>query len=250
MPYRCIHCHHRVYPRACGGTASRIVLSDTLYGLSPRVRGNQSGSIVSTVRAGSIPARAGEPKRSWGKGWCATVYPRACGGTPLRVRPWDLMRGLSPRVRGNRLPRGRWACRRGSIPARAGEPPGGATIRETTPVYPRACGGTEFFLEPQTARDGLSPRVRGNPACRPQCGQCAGSIPARAGEPNSRRGCAARSSVYPRACGGTAGGAGWKLLNIGLSPRVRGNRLGDSRIVRMTRSIPARAGEPRSGSTR
>ena len=31
------------------------------------------------------------------------VYPRVCGGTPLARCPARLAKGLSPRVRGNRL---------------------------------------------------------------------------------------------------------------------------------------------------
>ena len=89
-----------VYPRACGGTPGRVL--GTIVGLA----------------AGSIPARAGEPRtrcpspvfRVFG------VYPRACGGTAARIyanrvyprragEPQTSVdpsrQGLSPRVRGN-----------------------------------------------------------------------------------------------------------------------------------------------------
>ena len=50
----------RVYPRVCGGTKTSLAVCKQAVGLSPRVRGNPPG-IVDYVRAGSIPACAGEP---------------------------------------------------------------------------------------------------------------------------------------------------------------------------------------------
>ena len=50
--------------------------------------------------------------------------------------------------------------------------------------------------------------------------------------------------VYPRACGGTTSAASARPDNSGLSPRVRGNRLGSGATQTGSRSIPARAGEP------
>ena len=194
---------------------------------------------------GSIPARAGEPRRDFDQ-WTASsphwVYPRACGGTVVFARLNICKRGLSPRVRGNRATVSR------SIPARAGEPKKYTTVipaRAGEPilvrlhhgpyqVYPRACGGT-------------SPLPTTHPI----------------------------DTVYPRACGGTCviyidGGP-----SEGLSPRVRGNRVTPVRITQdrnglsprvrgnlvmiaegvfLPRSIPARAGEPPApspaGSTR
>ena len=94
------------------------------------------------------------------------------------------------------------------------------------------------------AMDGLSPRVRGNLNhldCPPAPN---GSIPARAGEPASGTGTWRRSTVYLRACGGTAPEMNWERALRGLSPRVRGNPTDASPKVFGQRSIPARAGEP------
>ena len=77
-------------------------------------------------------------------------------------------------------------------------------------VYPRACGGTPISLG--------RPRVIGS------------------------------TRVYPRACGGTANiTPKHSTIRRGLSPRVRGNlHAGKSReSIGRSRSIPARAGEPR-----
>ena len=116
----------------------------TQEGLSPRVRGNLQRTIDPGDMVGSIPARAGEP-RSW---ICTRhivwVYPRACGGTQGRLFQLAVCGGLS-------------------IPARAGEPGPQDRIGGSLWVYPRACGGTDEIHRWLDSREGLSPRVRGNP---------------------------------------------------------------------------------------
>ena len=71
-----------------------------------------------------------------------------------------------------------------------------------------------------------------------------GSIPARAGEPSTRRPCRTWHRVYPRACGGTLTAVAIAVAMSGLSPRVRGNPGRQPGRRRTRRSIPARAGEP------
>ena len=156
--------------------------------------------------------------------------------------------GLSPRVRGNHLLELVPADYRRSIPARAGEPCLAYRDKPHRPVYPRACGGTPFTVECRNGAIGLSPRVRGNLLAAPLLQAVRRSIPARAGEPQDEEGCPGEARVYPRACGGTSPCAPYRHWKQGLSPRVRGNRyrVVFRRIV--TRSIPARAGEPPAGS--
>ena len=52
------------------------------------------------------------------------------------------------------------------------------------------------------------------------------------------------ATVYPRAYGGTR--VAWieRTSNLGLSPRVRGNRYANCQTTHSGRSIPARTGEP------
>ena len=59
-----------------------------------------------------------------------------------------------------------------------------------------------------------------------------------------------KNRVYPRVCGGTVSNLIWGVTETGLSPRVRGNLLGDSCSDLKMGSIPACAGEPASGSAR
>ena len=70
-----------VYPRACGGTGFHHARKVCTWGLSPRVRGNPLGVHAVERELGSIPARAGEPRRGIPTASMFGVYPRACGGT-------------------------------------------------------------------------------------------------------------------------------------------------------------------------
>ncbi len=172
------------------------------------------------------------------------VYPRVCGGTCMTMAVTIVLPGLSPRVRGNHNRIKRKACRRGSIPACAGEPNARATGRRPRVVYPRVCGGTAGPMPTSKRRYGLSPRVRGNPTRPCRNGTWTGSIPACAGEPPPRPSLVLWIRVYPRVCGGT----GLVVLVVtglaGLSPRVRGNQRRALGSHWRLRSIPACAGEP------
>ena len=214
----------RVYPRACGGTIflhrDKIIAS----GLSPRMRGNPSSSRTSATAFGSIPAHAGEPPPPPWISSRSGVYPRACGGTSMARSKAFLGKGLSPRMRGNRLHgTGRSNCH-GSIPAHAGEPSSSDAVLGCRRVYPRACGGTMTVMGPPVEQMGLSPRMRGNPVATSTYLLQIGSIPAHAGEPCPRVHKLIFLRVYPRACGGTMYETGMSLRDWGLSPRMRGNR--------------------------
>ena len=74
-----------------------------------------------------------------------------------------MLKGLSPRVRGNLHLGGRPAAVDGSIPACAGEPLPDVGLGRRPEVYPRVCGGTRAFSCALYSGSGLSPRVRGNP---------------------------------------------------------------------------------------
>ena len=173
----------RVYPRGCGGTRERAAGRSPDTGLSPRVRGNPAALSPFPVHGRSIPAGAGEPTCSRPGRTCPTVYPRGCGGTICGPRRLPGLRGLSPRVRGNQVPQDCPRDECGSIPAGAGEPGPSCWAAGSSTVYPRGCGGTPRMAARSPVVEGLSPRVRGNPA--PDSGQRAldRSIPAGAGEP-------------------------------------------------------------------
>ena len=158
------------------------------------------------------------------------------------------MKGLSPRVRGNRrrVREAHWTAR--SIPACAGEPPESPAHLVLRKVYPRVCGGTLLAIAGVGAFHGLSPRVRGNPFATRIARSKAGSIPACAGEPWLCWVAMGLNPVYPRVCGGTLTDDERSYDSQGLSPRVRGNRRGGGDDDAVQRSIPACAGEPSSES--
>ena len=245
-------------------------------GLSPRVRGNPPlGRAPAACADGSIPARAGEPMAG-ANIWCGIAIglsPRVRGNPGVDAQPGKATYGLSPRVRGNplagrELVNGGWGLSprvrgnprrvltvltkyRGSIPARAGEPPATCLYfgqSSTKSVYPRACGGTvprrartcrsmersiparagEPGAKPAGRLDrGLSPRVRGNLGRQPAMRRRQRGLSPRV-RGNLRVAVPASNapSVYPRACGGTRRCAWAKGMTrmLGLSPRVRGNR--------------------------
>ena len=163
-------------------------------GLSPRVRGNPCQLPIDRHRCGSIPACAGEPKAIVRNCRDDKVYPRVCGGTsscPASKR-LPFRRGLSPRVRGNRI-----------------ESESGAGLSKC---------------------QGLSPRVRGNRlvASLSVTTGFTGSIPACAGEPRLSESSRVLTRVYPRVCGGTLNASHGNCSTQGLSPRVRGNLIHDA----------------------
>ena len=195
-------------------------------------------------RGGSIPACAGEPLDAYGKLARPEVYHSVCGGTGGRFQGQLLFQGLSPRVRGNLTSAKFLPVRRWSIPACAGEPERVGKGGQCWGVYPRVCGGTACVNCLLAVVEGLSPRVRGNPhPPRRQC-LCHRSIPACAGEPRSRPGPPAAPRVYPRVCGGTRKRVAGPEPQIGLSPRVRGNRFWVRGGYPLKGSIPVCAGEP------
>ena len=234
----------RVYPRTCGGTTSQNQRATRPTGLSPHVRGNPPFLRSRSFGQGSIPARAGEPFRTASQSTGTRVYPRTCGGTGSSWHRCALLPGLSPHVRGNPILWTETGRMEGSIPARAGEPPGSHTLSSYSKVYPRTCGGTPRITHIVQLFQGLSPHVRGNLVAPEEQNPPPGSIPARAGEPLLLSEGRQPRQVYPRTCGGTLYCDPPYVDREGLSPHVRGNLEKGQPETGRYGSIPARAGEP------
>ena len=202
-PRGCCRLPCRVYPRACGATASGHLLRSSLSGLSPRMRGNLLlyGLRIGVLR--SIPAHAGQPSSSMTPTKLCRVYPRACGATCHLVSLHYTQAGLSPRMRGNLVLSPQQHFPVGSIPAHAGQPVFSGSGLASAGVYPRACGATQHNVDWIQAAAGLSPRMRGNQLSLDAENPELGSIPAHAGQPMTRREKQNSSRVYPRACGAT-----------------------------------------------
>ena len=233
-----------VYPRVCGGTLLAANVHAQIKGLSPRVRGNLHRPDEYRHHPGSIPACAGEPAGQRIRRRRSGVYPRVCGGTFLANQPTIGTQGLSPRVRGNLHRPDEYRHHPGSIPACAGEPSTSRSCRLASRVYPRVCGGTRQGRGGGVEKQGLSPRVRGNPCWLTSSPFTRRSIPACAGEPATESEASHKRRVYPRVCGGTAPKAKTPQFEPGLSPRVRGNLDAAAAPGLRWGSIPACAGEP------
>src|SRR5690606_138443 len=85
-----------VYPRSRGGTRGEQAGGAGLIGLSPLARGNRREARREVARAGSIPARAGEPAPADEHDLQIRVYPRSRGGTMRIPFVGGLLSGLSP----------------------------------------------------------------------------------------------------------------------------------------------------------
>ena len=149
------------------------------------------------------------------------------GGTQVFEVNRGVVRGLSPRGRGNLRRYFSPTSQLGSIPAWAGEP---------------------WMLSMLSSpRRGLSPRGRGNLRALNPLDPPQRSIPAWAGEPTTSCCMMTTSRVYPRVGGGTPALPGSPGSRPGLSPRGRGNPCHSKISGSAMRSIPAWAGEPMPG---
>ena len=179
------------------------------------------------------------------------VYPRTGGGNIAgRFCPPD-GGGLSPHGRGkhrDKSPHVPPPPR--SIPARAGETLANPLTRSYSRVYPRTGGGNSDSGRLEFLTLGLSPHGRGKRRRRRGGYGGMGSIPARAGETSSASTSSRAAWVYPRTGGGNAASFPPAPFLYGLSPHGRGKLPAMRPASRRPGSIPARAGETRSGHRR
>jgi len=202
----------------------RQLLAALAGGLSPRTRGNPQRTLDQSLRAGPIPAHAGQPPLAGTSYGAGRAYPRARGATLGVERDLGVHQGLSPRTRGNRWGGAHVLRALGPIPAHAGQPGGLEPFDAPVGAYPRARGATvvNFFSTMKGA--GLSPRTRGNLRMPQGRGAAPGPIPAHAGQPVKVPLEVNSTTAYPRARGATGYGFADIDVREGLSPRTRGNR--------------------------
>ncbi len=191
-----------------GGTGNIDASKLNGLGLSPHARGNPGWCRQSELRAGPIPACAGEPFLSSKHTLLMGAYPRMRGGTRQARLALLEAGGLSPHARGNpgscTLP----IRSSGPIPACAGEPLGLIERQYLAGAYPRMRGGTFAIPQEQSPAVGLSPHARGNPLMVKSPVAAMGPIPACAGEPAGASVWVANPPAYPRMRGGTASTTG------------------------------------------
>ena len=190
---------------ACTGEPWPIWALVMLLTVYPRVYGgNLQHFQKKDIKTRSIPACTGEPVSPGPRTQTRWVYPRVYGGTCAKSCFIETRRGLSPRVRG--------------------KPHLAVATGPKTTVYPRVYGGTRINLALRSRYEGLSPRVRGNLGMGIRTALYKGSIPACTGEPGRPSKIVNKIWVYPRVYGGTQERVFVPNPELGLSPRVRGNR--------------------------
>ena len=233
----------RVDPRMRGGGNAVIPPDIINQGRSPHARGRPLAVATPMRTDGSIPACAGEAMAPSDSTGTTEVDPRMRGGGAYWCVVARRLSGRSPHARG-RLTRllNAFADER-SIPACAGEAHLGWHPVPTAEVDPRMRGGGQALCLAASRWRGRSPHARGRHCLGPWQVCWTGSIPACAGEANTRKGLAVLKQVDPRMRGG---GYVTPCANIhfsGRSPHARGRQALSKSGVFMYGSIPACAGE-------
>ena len=152
----------RTHPRSRGATMDDSLKACLHSGPSPLTRGNPARRAEGRLRAGSIPAHAGQPRCRRRAGLRAWVHPRSRGATPQRGASNRRSRGPSPLTRGNLFDLGAESLSRRSIPAHAGQPTPWARRASASRVHPRSRGATAAWRSASRRASGPSPLTRGN----------------------------------------------------------------------------------------
>jgi len=165
-----------------------------------------------------------------------------CGGIPSQNARAACPKGLSPRVWGHPVEYLELRKSAGSIPTCVGASKTAGQAADTAAVYPHVCGGISAGPSRSETRRGLSPRVWGHQNGKRSCNAQRRSIPTCVGASIASIDDALQSKVYPHVCGGIFPSPSMKRWRYGLSPRVWGHPLEESRQGPPERSIPTCVG--------
>ena len=110
----------RDHPRVCGEQFNITLKTKLIKGSSPRVRGTGPTWLDGYVRAGIIPACAGNRPLQHVYPTRPRDHPRVCGEQWYRTKRSIKVKGSSPRVRGTAYPQKTEIRTVGIIPACAG----------------------------------------------------------------------------------------------------------------------------------
>ena len=191
----------RDHPRVCGEHARQRHGRACKTGSSPRMRGTRMWKSARTVRAGIIPAYAGNtrpcrPYPTWF--W---DHPRVCG-EHADLREHDhIGRGSSPRMRGTPTASGVGVPLIGIIPAYAGNTPTHSYPTVIARDHPRVCGEHLMDVCHANSDRGSSPRMRGTHCLGLPCKLLSGIIPAYAGNTPAETTSDCYNWDHPRVCG-------------------------------------------------
>ena len=249
MPCRSHVRHPRDHPRSRGGNYFDRSGRFPMMGPSPLARGKLVIGQVVDRRQGTIPARAGETWRWRRTRAPARDHPRSRGGNLSGQERKHLPAGPSPLARGKQLQLDRYIDDAGTIPARAGETKRTSTASSPPRDHPRSRGGNHVLAGQRAECNGPSPLARGKLKSLPNELFMLGTIPARAGETWQCQGGGAVDRDHPRSRGGNRATSYGVPGRWGPSPLARGKLLGIAFFQVGVGTIPARAGETRTGAS-
>ena len=176
-----------------------------------------------------------------------TVHPRVGGERGALSGPLQIPPGSSPRGRGTLSTPYAGPPETRFIPAWAGNAPDRAPALRNRAVHPRVGGERAFCIAAQMRAAGSSPRGRGTLDEAELCDTNHRFIPAWAGNAWTPNAEIFLGAVHPRVGGERLGdGPGLRLL-FGSSPRGRGTHLRGAHVRRVSRFIPAWAGNASDG---
>ncbi len=231
-----------VHPRGRGEQLQGRLAKRHGNGSSPRARGTDQ--VGNGVMAGTrfIPAGAGNSLGNGVYRVALTVHPRGRGEQLITHITNHDSNGSSPRARGTGIMNPLIAGKVRFIPAGAGNRTQTPGVRGVPPVHPRGRGEQGLMSIITVGGHGSSPRARGTAPTTAWHSPPPRFIPAGAGNRAASLSSRWISSVHPR-------GRGEQLLPVtrrywqgGSSPRARGTAVVDAPLQRLSRFIPAGAG--------
>ena len=189
------------HPRGCGEHRRNSWRAMQVMGSSPRMRGTRGERRQVVLRAGIIPADAGNTSCHRHRAYASEDHPRGCGEHALKKSAPASGLGSSPRMRGARLRLSRFRIVSRIIPAYAGStaylPYGHSVSRD----HPRGCGEHLVFSPHWRSNPGSSPRMRGAHTIIWSEYRIYGIIPADAGSTVMAPVLASSIRDHPRGCG-------------------------------------------------
>ena len=225
-------------------------LNRAKHGSSPRARGTLSPVEAEFLRFRFIPACAGNTAQPGLPPPPSAVHPRVRGEhlSPATTKSAHI--GSSPRARGTLPVRLTALHLLRFIPACAGNTPSRRDPASACPVHPRVRGEHTPHAEFTHLADGSSPRARGTQLhSQPKTAQRR-FIPACAGNTREPAMSARVSAVHPRVRGEHPASKRPSSTIAGSSPRARGTRPWTAWVQRVSRFIPACAGNTRTDRPR
>ena len=237
----------RDHPRVCGEHIDSLFSESKYAGSSPRMRGTPVCVSDYNVRAGIIPAYAGNT-------FCRRIrvsgmrdHPRVCGEHTYKPRYDRGREGSSPRMRGTPAGMARIFNLAGIIPAYAGNTKRYYQTTNRLWDHPRVCGEHCRQRRRMRPQGGSSPRMRGTLCNFFAIRDSPRIIPAYAGNTLLPPKPFTPDRDHPRVCG-EHGTIRWaRSWTAGSSPRMRGTLPLRRRALLGHGIIPAYAGNTTGG---